>query len=140
MSLQLIKIDEREYWSDDVQDVTVAIYQYYVVDTFNPVRLCEITPSYSMYPVYVKAEFKENMYDRENTEVRDYYENIIEYEKNTEIDYMPCNRLDSYKGTDITNLIIARALENDSETLLENVEKLIEESDLEIIIEDSNNQ
>lgn len=56
MKIKSVMIDETEYWSEEIQKAAGKVYQYYI---FNPAEVtycCEITPSYTLIPVYFETE------------------------------------------------------------------------------------
>ena len=45
----LVKLNERQYWCDEIQAKTEAIFGVYAFDRNEQTHLCEITPSYCLY-------------------------------------------------------------------------------------------
>jgi hypothetical protein len=44
-----VRIDETQYWSDDVQEKVDKIYGVYLFDKNQHTHLCELTPSYCLW-------------------------------------------------------------------------------------------
>lgn len=61
----IVKVDERDYWRDDLRDKTSAIFTVYAFDKASHTHLCEATPSYALWWIGYEAEPIDGLSDEE---------------------------------------------------------------------------
>jgi hypothetical protein len=62
---KLVKIDETQYWSDEIKERVGKLYGVYLIDTNAHTYCCEVTPSYCAYFLYTTYDDPDDMDDLE---------------------------------------------------------------------------
>lgn len=96
----LVKFDQTQYWRlppEQMQHVE-RIVQVLLFDRNEITHCCEITPSYCLFPVETRAEYKDPIYDgsRESERLRDQIDSEIRRWQCHECEYHHCHRLDDW--------------------------------------------
>lgn len=86
----LVKLDEREYWREDIQSATTEIYGIYLVDRNLHVHICSATPSAELWfiandPVWLES-LSEEKRDELDDAVRSAYDEPVSYTDARDID------------------------------------------------------
>lgn len=72
VKLRLILLDETKGWRDDIKEACGKIFTPYMYDENQHTYLCEVTPSYTLYPLpsfaenEISDEMQENLMDGDN--------------------------------------------------------------------------
>jgi hypothetical protein len=84
----IVKVPEREYWSDDVQAMTKRLFGVYALDRRQHFHLCEFCASYELW--FIESQYEEVDGVVENEHKRDeLHEMILEGDRDTEpVSYM----------------------------------------------------
>lgn len=56
MEIALVKMDDTEYWDQEVTKKTGRIYSYYIFNPNEHTHCCSLTPSLFLYPVAFETE------------------------------------------------------------------------------------
>lgn len=92
MRISILKIDETEYWSDEIKNRVKRIFGVYVFDPNWRVHCCEFTPSYELYRLESQVEFHENTPDDEVVMLED---EVREAERfDDPVVYVHCHTID----------------------------------------------
>ena len=73
----IVKIPDRDYWSDDVQAMTKRIFAVYALDRRQHFHLCELCASYELHFIEHQYEPTEEM-DRDDDKREELYESILD--------------------------------------------------------------
>lgn len=60
MRIRILKLDESEYWTDEIRSQVKRIFGVYVFDPTWRVHLCEWTASYELHRLESQIDFHEN--------------------------------------------------------------------------------
>jgi len=68
----IIKLNERDYWSPDVLEATTANYGVYAFDRNAQTFCCEATPSYCLYRIGTELHAVEGMSEDDREQLNEY--------------------------------------------------------------------
>lgn len=86
-----VRIDETEFWSDDVREKVDKIYGIYLIDKSSHTHLCSATPSYAMY--YMGFSIYSDKINRE--ELEELEMEMMANDCSEWVTYMNCSNIDS---------------------------------------------
>jgi len=88
----LVKIDETEYWSPDIQEKVGRIFGVYIVDLSCRTFCCEVTPSYSLH--FVESQWVAEISEDEIEAFQD--EIYLHDDPQGSIYYFHCHTVDAF--------------------------------------------
>jgi hypothetical protein len=77
---KLIRFDEREFWSEEIQAKTLHIWSVYVYDMHRHVHICSFEPTYEARFLYTEMELIPYYYEDGKEDERDALEETIRHE------------------------------------------------------------
>lgn len=93
MRVTLVKLDETEYWSDEIKTRIKRIFGVYVFDPTWRVHLCEFAASYELHRIESQIEFPEHTPEIIQEQIED---EVREAERfDARVIYVHCSTLDS---------------------------------------------
>ncbi len=92
MRVALLKVNESQYWSEDIRCRVKCIWGVYVLDPHWRVYCCELTPSYELHRLNSQVEFLDGTPQEIIEEVE---EEILEAERfDAPVIYVHCHTID----------------------------------------------